>query len=177
MTPAEAQSGRAEACARIADSLERLRCYDSEFRPAAAESNSAPGATSAPAAPAPTASAPVTSAAQAPIAPVAAAPAAAASASAPPTAGVAASPPSAPAAPSATASDPAPIAIVVVGIREIRGGDSRFTTEDGQIWIQTDGRRNVYPATPFPAQIKPGAMGSAFLVPENGRGVRVRRGE
>jgi hypothetical protein len=173
---AQDQSTRAagEACARIADSLERLMCYDREFRPAAAvEAIGAPASTAA-TAPG-VASAP---AASAPAAPVAAAPIVVApTASAPPTAAVAASPPPAPAAPSARAADPAPIPIVVVSIREVRGGDSRFTTEDGQVWIQTDGRRNVYPDLPFPAEIKPGAMGSVFLVPSNGRGVRVRRGE
>ena len=172
--PAQEQSTRAagEACARIADSLERLMCYDREFRPAsAADANGAPasaaatspGATSAPAATV--------------VVPPLAAPNATAPPTAPPTAAIAASPPPAAAAPSASAANPAPIPIVVVSIREVRGGDSRFTTEDGQVWIQTDGRRNVYPELPFPAEIKPGAMGSVFLVPSNGRGVRVRRGE
>jgi hypothetical protein len=184
--PAAAQDARAagEACARIADSLERLICYDREFRPnSAAESSASLPAAPAGVAPSPSPSpAPAASAAAAP--PAAATPAAASAAAASST------PPPAAAAPTATApaaaapataapaenQKDAEVPIVVVSISELRGGDARFSTKDGQLWIQTDGRRNVYPTVPFDAVIRPGAMGSAFLVPPSGRGVRVRRG-
>jgi hypothetical protein len=172
--PAAAQDARAagQACAQIADSLERLRCYDLEFRPTPSAEEGrlppAPAATTSSAVPsAPAAAAPAA-------APIAAAPTVAAPPAAAPAAAPAASAAPAPAADRFAAEEPVPI--VVVAISELRGGDSRFTTEDGQLWIQTDGRRNIYPDLPFPAVIRPGAMGSAFLVPENGRGVRVRRG-
>lgn len=67
--------------------------------------------------------------------------------------------------------------IIVVGIRALPGREVTFTTEDGVAWVQTDSQRLVgLPETPFAAEIKPGTMGSYFLVPtERGRAVRVRR--
>jgi hypothetical protein len=57
------------------------------------------------------------------------------------------------------------------------GRNATFTTEDGQIWVQTDGQSTNFPDVPFAAEIKPGAMGSSFLVPKDrARAVRVRRG-
>ena len=98
----------------------------------------------------------------------------------------------APAAPAPIAPAPAPqaaaspqrqadadkdtIAIVIVGVRTVPGRETVFTAQDGTTWVQTDSQR-VYglPDTPFDAEIKPGAMGSRFLVPSNGaRAVRVR---
>jgi hypothetical protein len=56
------------------------------------------------------------------------------------------------------------------------GREANFTAEDGTVWIQTDSQRLTgMPDTPFDAELKPGAMGSYFLVPkEKGRAVRVR---
>lgn len=92
--------------------------------------------------------------------------------------------PAAPAAPAARApaassrfETPAIVPIVVVGIRALPGRGATFTTEDGQIWLQTDSQTTNFPDVPFAAEIKPGAMGSSFLVPKDrGRAVRVRRG-
>jgi hypothetical protein len=98
----------------------------------------------------------------------------------------------APAAPSPTASAPvaataAPAAgrgdaeeimpIVIVGVRTLPGRETTFTAQDGTTWVQTDSQRIAgLPETPFDAEIKPGAMGSSFLVPKDrGRAVRVRR--
>jgi len=147
-------------CTAIVDDAERLACYDKALRPAAP-------------APAPRAAAPESAA------PVSARPnerrqerrvresAAPAPAAVPP----------APAAPRAGA--PAEVAIVpvvVVGMRALPGRETTFTTEDGVAWVQTDSQQLVgLPATPFTAEIRPGAMGSYFLVPtERGRAVRVR---
>ena len=64
---------------------------------------------------------------------------------------------------------------VIVGVRALPGRGATFTTEDGQVWIQTDTQRVTYPTVPFPAELKPGAMGSYFLVPKDRRAVRVRQ--
>jgi hypothetical protein len=68
------------------------------------------------------------------------------------------------------------IAIVVVRVRTLAGRETAFTAQDGVTWVQTDSQRVVgLPDTPFDAELKPGAMGSKFLVPKNGaRGIRVR---
>jgi hypothetical protein len=88
--------------------------------------------------------------------------------------------PAAPAAPAAGGSadddDDGVIPIVIVGVRAHPGRETYFTAEDGTTWIQTDSQRVVgLPEPPFEAQIKPGSMGSSFLVPkERGRAIRVR---
>jgi hypothetical protein len=85
--------------------------------------------------------------------------------------------PPAPAAPRADGpADEGIVPVVVVGMRALPGREATFTTEDGVAWVQTDSQRLVgLPATPFTAEIRPGAMGSYFLVPtERGRAVRVR---
>ena len=68
------------------------------------------------------------------------------------------------------------IPIVVVGIRALPNRETTFTTADGARWVQTDSQRiTSLPDTPFEAQLKPGAMGSYFLVAtERGRAIRVR---
>jgi len=147
----------AASCTAIADDAERLACYDKALRPAAP----APAAT-----PEPTA-------------PVAARPEerrqerrVRESAAPVPTAV-----PPAPAAPRAGApADVAIVPVVVVGMRALPGRAATFTTEDGAAWVQTDSQQLVgLPDTPFAAEIRPGAMGSYFLVPtERGRAVRVR---
>jgi hypothetical protein len=170
-------------CTAIENDSERLACYDRALRgtPAAPPAAPAPRATPAPAASAPPAAAAAT---RSPAAPTPAAPAeesrrerrireSAAAAAAPPPAA-----PAAPAAPSAGAAQAdAAVPIVVVGVRTLPGRETSFTADNGVVWLQTDSQRLVnMPDTPFDAEIKPGAMGSYFLVPkERGRAIRVRR--
>lgn len=68
------------------------------------------------------------------------------------------------------------IPIVVVNVRALPGRETTFTDRDGTRWVQTDSQRIVnLPDAPFEANLKRGAMGSFFLVPEQGRAVRVRQ--
>jgi hypothetical protein len=138
--PAAAQA--AESCTAIADSVERLACYDRAAR-----------------------AAPATPAAQ----PPAAAAAASTPTAAPPTATA-----SAPAA--QPAKDDEVTAIVIVGVRAQPGRETSFTAQNGVTWVQTDSQRVVgLPDTPFEAELRPGVMGSKFLVPTGrGRAIRVR---
>jgi hypothetical protein len=55
-----------------------------------------------------------------------------------------------------------------------RSPEAVFVTGDGEVWIQTDGRRIQVPAVPFEAEIRPGALGGRFLAPSSGRAIRVR---
>jgi hypothetical protein len=57
-----------------------------------------------------------------------------------------------------------------------QGRPATFTASDGRTWVQTDSQRvTALPDTPFTAEIKSGAMGSSFLVPQGrGRAIRVR---
>lgn len=65
--------------------------------------------------------------------------------------------------------------VTVVEVRA-RGRDAIFITEEGETWVQNDGRRFFAPDVPFSAEIRPGALGSRFLVPsDGGRAIRVRR--
>jgi acyl-coenzyme A thioesterase PaaI-like protein len=65
--------------------------------------------------------------------------------------------------------------VTIVEIRR-RLSAAVFVTDDGDVWVQTDGRRVVVPDVPFDAEIRPGALGSRFLAPRaGGRAVRVRR--
>jgi hypothetical protein len=161
--PAAAQSA---PCTVIQDDAERLACYDRALR----------GTSPAPAAPTPAAeasAAPVTQApapvAQTPAfqAPAVQAPAAPASQAAPASA--------APRAPAANAAKDI-VPILVVSVRTLPGRETSFTTQDGAMWVQTDSQR-IYglPDTPFEAELKPGAVGSTFLVPKIGsRAIRVK---
>jgi hypothetical protein len=162
-------------CTAIEDDAERLACYDRALRPAPAASPApAPRAAPTPApAPPAAASAPVPDAGdsrrerrvrESTAAP---APAPAPARAAPP-------------APAAGApADEAIVPIVVVGMRALPGRETTFTTNDGAMWVQTDSQRLVsMPDTPFNAEIRPGAMGSYFLVPsDRGRAIRVRRAD
>lgn len=150
-------------CTAIVDDAERLACYDRALR----------GTTAAPAA----APAPTTERSEEPRHPARDVREAAAPAPAAPAAPAAAPAPAAPPAAAAVRSpEIAVMSVVVVGIRALPGRNATFTTEDGQVWIQTDSQTAPFPDTPFAAQIKPGAIGSFFLVPtERGRAVRVRR--
>ena len=90
--------------------------------------------------------------------------------------------PAAPAAQASTAAPPSPaspdkmIPIVIVSVRSLPGRETSFTTKDGATWVQTDSQR-IYglPDPPFDAELKPGAVGSTFLVPKTGsRAIRVK---
>jgi hypothetical protein len=87
--------------------------------------------------------------------------------------------PTAPAAPAAgrnNSDEGEIIPIVVVGMRALPGRETTFTADDGTSWVQTDSQRLVgLPETPFDAEIKPGVMGSYFLVAKDRtRAIRVR---
>ncbi|HEX7237683.1 MAG TPA: hypothetical protein VF405_12020 [Gammaproteobacteria bacterium] len=159
--PPHEAAAQGTSCPAITDDAERLACYDRALR----------GTTPAPAAPSAATQAPAP-AAQAPAAPATPAPAAPAT--------------QAPAAPTTQAqpaaakrdADDEVVAIVVVGVRTLPGRETTFTAKDGVLWVQTDTQRIVgLPDTPFDADLKPGAMGSTFLVPKDGshRAIRVRR--
>ena len=143
------------ACTVVADDTERLACYDKALRPAVpARATRAPEP--APASP--------DERRQERRGRESAAP-------------VPAAPPRAPAAQRASVpADAAIVPVVVVGMRALPGRETTFTTEDGVAWVQTDSQRLAgLPDMPFAAEIRPGAMGSYFLVPtERGRAVRVR---
>jgi hypothetical protein len=154
-------------CTAIADDAERLACYDRALRsaPATPAPTAVPTPTAAPAQPARASEAPIAPPVQTPVAPVDA-----------PTTSAA----QAPAAQDQQQdADRQIVPIVVVGVRTPQGRETTFTTQDGAAWVQTDSQRVVgLPATPFEAELKPGAIGSTFLVPKNGaRAIRVRRVE
>jgi hypothetical protein len=171
--PAHDAAAQSQPCTAIQNDAERLACYDRALR-----------ATSpAPAAPAAAASAPTSpaaSAAQAPAAPVTQAPPP--TAQAPATQAPAAQAPAAPAAqastatPATSANPDKVIPIVVVNVRTLQGRETSFTTQDGSTWVQTDSQRiSGLPDTPFDAELKPGAVGSTFLVPKSSkRAIRVK---
>lgn len=152
-------------CTAIDNDAERLACYDRALR-----GSPAPAATPAPARTAPPSAA---AAEQAPRGErnvrESAAPAA-------PAAPVARTAPVASTAGAASA-EPAIVPLVIVGVRTLPGRETTFTTDDGVSWVQTDGQRLVgLPEAPFNAELKPGAMGSYFLVPaDRGRAIRVRQ--
>jgi hypothetical protein len=145
--PAAAQA--AVPCTAIVDDGERLACYDRALRTA------------------PAAQVPAAPAAQAPAAPAASA---ASTPTAAPTTATASAPASTPAV------DDAVTAIVIVGVRAQPGRETSFTAQDGVTWVQTDSQRVVgLPEPPFEAELRPGVMGSRFLVPPGrGRAIRVR---
>jgi hypothetical protein len=142
------------SCAALTDDAERLACYDRALRAASP-------APAAPASTAPSAAATPAPAAQAPAAPATQAPAS-----------------QAPTTKTKRDADAEIVPIVVVGVRTPQGRETTFTAQDGGVWVQTDSQRVVgLPDTPFPADLKPGAMGSTFLVPKDSghRAIRVRR--
>ena len=144
----------ARACAQIENDAQRLACYDRALRTSASATQS-PVQASEPAARSVPRATTAPRAADAPIAPTAA---------------------RGPVAGDVADAQPGPAAIVVVAIREMQGQNVMFTTDQGQVWIQTDGRRNYYPEVPFGAEIRSGTMNSYFLIPnDRGRSIRVRR--
>src|SRR5262245_1270813 len=144
-------------CTAIQDDAERLACYDRALRAApAAPSPQSPAAQ----APAAQSTAPQSSSA-AVTAPSASAPAASSAGATSP-----ASAATATAAPTQEANKIVPI--VVVSVRVVPGRAAVFTTRDGATWVQNDGQTITgLPDTPFDADLKPGAMGSQFLVPKD----------
>jgi hypothetical protein len=158
----------ASACAGIVSDAERLACYDRAQRGApAGVSSPQTGAAESPPPATTSGSANATSA-------QAAAPATAAAPTAP-AIGTNAAPATASAAPAtSTNAAPAIVPIVVVATRTLPGRPTEFTTETGQVWVQTDAQRASVPATPFNAEIRPGVIGSTFLVPADRRAIRVR---
>jgi hypothetical protein len=159
---AAAQSG--VPCTAIVNDAERLACYDRALRPAPPATSERP-AEAAPGAARRANPVPGNSSAGAPAAPAAAA--------APPARATVPAP-----APANARAAPAVRSVVIAEVRAPPGRSTVFTTAGGEIWIQTDNQRPRFPDTPFDAQIKPGAMGSFFLVPtDRGRAMRVRRAE
>jgi hypothetical protein len=156
----------ARRCAAIAAADQRLACYDAVL--GATPSDSAPTAPAAKAAPqARTVEPPAAN-------PAAEEPAASR------VAARAAPPPPAPqaAAREKKADADAAMPIVVVDIHDVANRSRVFTTEAGDTWVQTSGEHIRYADVPFRAEIRPGALGSHFLVPQGrGRAVRVTAGE
>ena len=143
-------------CTAIKDDTQRLACYDRALRP------------TAPATPAPAADANVPTAA----------PSEHLSTSREPrrerhVREAAAAPPPEPApAHAARSTRPEPDAaaiepIVVVEVHTFPGRGATFVTDSGAVWIQSDSRQTHLPSTPFKASLKPGAMSSVFLVPDD----------
>lgn len=60
--------------------------------------------------------------------------------------------------------------VLIVDVSTRVPGRAIFTAENGERFEQTTGRSDLYlPPTPFQAVIRPGAIGSRFLVPEGQR--------
>jgi hypothetical protein len=136
----------AGACASIESDAERLACYDRALRatPPTQVNVQAPSSSIS--------TAPRTSTRNA-VAP---------SPQPPPTIGPSAAPPV------------GIVPIIVLSARAAPGRGVEFTTDKGDVWVQSDTQPLQLPPTPFNAQIKPGTFGSVFLVPENRLGIRVR---
>lgn len=57
--------------------------------------------------------------------------------------------------------------VLIVDVSTRVPGRAIFTAENGERFVQTTGRSDLFlPSTPFQAVIRPGAIGSRFLVPE-----------
>jgi hypothetical protein len=168
---AAAALGQGLACPDIENDAERLACYDRALRP-----NRPPGPAAQAPAVAPTVTAPAAAAAAptgAAVAPAAAAASTTAPAAVTPPPAVASVPAAAPA--NAPAADET-ITVVIADVKLVQGRPVTFTTADGTVWVQNDSQtiRNV-PETPFDAELKPGALGSRFLLPKGqSRSIRVR---
>lgn len=157
-------------CTAIDDDAERLACYDRALRGTPASTPPAAAPTAPPAQPSAEAAAPAAAASE-----VAARQPREVRSSTAPSAPPA---PVASAAPIAGSSDPQNqiLPIVIVGTRALPGRETTFLLADGTSWVQTDSQRVTgLPDTPFDAELKPGAVGSYFLVPKDrGRAIRVR---
>jgi hypothetical protein len=69
------------------------------------------------------------------------------------------------------------VPIIVLSTRALPGHGVEFTTDRGDVWVQSDTQPLQLPATPFNARIESGTFGSVFLIPENRLGIRVRHRE
>ena len=148
--PPQRAAAQSAPCTAIQDDAERLACYDRALRAAP---------------PAPAAQTPTVPPPQTPLAPAAEAPVTNAA--------------QAPELQQQQGADKQILTVVIVGVRTLPGRETVFTAQDGATWVQTDSQRVVgLPATPFDAELRPGAMSSTFLVPKNGaRAIRVRAAE
>lgn len=137
------------ACAQIPTAAERLACYDRESPP--------PEAARA------TTDAPSTSSA--------------ASAGEPAETAIVAAP-SAAAASVAEEDRSRVVPVVVVGMRKYPGRSATFTTDNGDVWLQIGAEAVYLPKVPFKAELRPAAMGTYFLRPNDyGWRVHVRRND
>jgi hypothetical protein len=74
------------------------------------------------------------------------------------------------------AGSPNSIEVVVVAVEENVYGKLVYTTQEGQVWRQSDQRSPRTPELPFDAEIRRAAAGSFFLKPlSGGIAVRVQR--
>lgn len=74
------------------------------------------------------------------------------------------------------AGSPDSIEVVVVAADENAYGKLVYTTQDGQVWRQSDQRSPRTPELPFDAEIRRAAAGSFFLIPlSGGIAIRVQR--
>ena len=74
------------------------------------------------------------------------------------------------------AASPDSIEVVVVAAEENVYGKLVYTTQDGQVWRQSDQRSPRTPELPFDAEIRRAAAGSFFLKPlSGGIAIRVQR--
>ena len=169
-TPAAAQGA---ACRAIQNDAKRLACYDGALGPVPT-----------PQAPTPADTAPTSKSSTAPPSPHEQATAGEsrrerrdrdvrkptpAAASVPPLPSVAHA-----AAPSADATSSMPI--IVVSARVLPGRGATFVTDGGAVWVQNDVHQIRVPKVPFKASIRPGAIGSYFLVPDDiSVAIRVRQ--
>jgi hypothetical protein len=66
------------------------------------------------------------------------------------------------------------LGVTIVRVQKDVNGIRYFQTADGQVWKQQDSGHYAS-KVPFEAEIKPGMMGSFFLVNEGRRTIRVKR--
>lgn len=164
----------ARECAALSSDVARLACYDALLGGGDSASDAAPQAPQGNARPS-------RAAESADAAPATGAERSAPAAPAPRSAGRSAEPLAVPATPPrgrperpAPRAEPSAYPVTVVDVPRTRP-EVVFVTEDGDVWVQTDGRRVRVPDVPFGAEIRPGALGSYFLAPDDGaRAIRVR---
>jgi len=75
--------------------------------------------------------------------------------------------------PAATAAAPESVQVRIVEVGTDGIGRTRFVTDTGIVYRQTDSRSRRFPEAPFDAELRAGALGSSFLVVSGGRAVRV----
>jgi hypothetical protein len=78
--------------------------------------------------------------------------------------------------PADTQDEETSVIVTVVEVRSGAPGRSIFVTDEGEVWVQSGGRRLYPPQTPFEAEVRPGALGSYFLDAEApGFPIRIRQ--